>query len=227
MLSAVAALDGLGAPGFLGAVAFAASAGLTTFFAPCAFPLLPGYVGFYLGQENRSPALVSGLVAAAGATLALGGIAALVFALGRQLTTVLPLFEPLVGGALVVFGLLVLSGRASPTIRLPKRPESLFGFGLFGAVYALAAAGCVVPLFLGVVAQASSFPSGQGLVVLGAYAGAVAIPLVGVTLLSDAGVDAWRSLGRYSGRLERAAGGLLILAGLGQLYLSIVVLDVL
>jgi len=223
---AVAALGVLGAPGFLGAVAFAAGAGLTTFFAPCAFPLLPGYVGFYLGQDDRPPALVSGLVAAAGATLALGGIAALVFAFGRRLTAVLPLFEPLIGGVLVVFGLLVLSGRASPTIQLPKRPESLFGFGVFGAVYAVAAAGCVVPVFLGVVAQASSFSSTRGLVVLGAYAGAVAVPLVGVTLLSDAGVNAWRSLGRYSGRFEQAAGVLLVVAGLGQLYLSIVVLDV-
>jgi cytochrome c-type biogenesis protein len=212
---------------FLGAVAFAASAGLTTFFAPCAFPLLPGYVGFYLQQDDRPPAVVSGLTAATGAVVALGGIAALVFAVGRRLTSVLPLFEPVIGGLLVVFGLLVLTGRASPTIPLPKRPESLLGFGVFGAVYALAAAGCVVPLFLGVVAQASSLAPTRGLVVLGTYAATVAVPLLGVTLLSDAGVDAWRSFGGYSGRLKQAAGALLVVAGLGQIYLSVVVLDVL
>ncbi|MFD1686106.1 cytochrome c biogenesis CcdA family protein [Halobellus litoreus] len=212
---------------FLGTVAFAASAGLTTFFAPCAFPLLPGYVGFYLQQDSRPPALVAGLTAAAGAILSLGGIAALVFAVGQRLTSVLPLFEPVIGGLLVVFGLLVLSGRASPTVPLPKRPESLLGFGVFGAVYALAAAGCVVPLFLGVVAQASSLSPMRGATVLGAYAATVAVPLLGVTLLSDAGVDAWRSLGGYSGRLKQAAGVILVVAGLGQIYLSVVVLDVL
>jgi len=211
----------------LGAVVFAASAGLTTFVAPCAFPLLPGYVGFYLHQEDRPSAVVSGLTAAGGAVLALGGVAALVFAIGRRLTSVLPLFEPVVGGLLVIFGLLVLSGRASPTVPLPKRPESLAGFGAFGAVYALAAAGCVVPLFLGVIAQASSFPPARGAVVLGTYAATVAAPLLGVTLLSDTGVTVWRSVGGYAGRLKQAAGVLLVVAGVGQLYLSIVVLDVL
>jgi len=212
---------------FLGAAGFAASAGLATFFAPCAFPLLPGYVGFYLQQADRPPAVVAGLTAATGAVLALGGVAALVFAVGRRLTSVLPLFEPIVGGLLVVFGLFVLSGRGSPTVPLPKRPESLVGFGAFGAVYALAAAGCVVPLFLGVVAQASSLPPTRGLFVLGTYTATVAVPLLGVTLLSDAGVSAWRSLGGYTGRVKQAAGLLLVVAGVGQIYLSVVVLDVL
>lgn len=212
---------------FLGAVVFAASAGLTTFVAPCAFPLLPGYVGFYLHQEDRPPAVVSGLTAAGGAVLALGGVAALVFVIGRRLTSVLPLFEPIVGGLLVIFGLLVLSGRTWPTVPLPKRPESLAGFGAFGAVYAIAAAGCVVPLFLGVVAQASSLPPTRGAVVLGTYAATVAAPLLGVTLLSDTGVTVWRSVGGYAGRLKQAAGVLLVVAGVGQLYLSIAVLDVL
>ncbi len=36
--------------GGLPLVAFAFSAGLGTFFAPCAYPLLPGYVSFYLGE---------------------------------------------------------------------------------------------------------------------------------------------------------------------------------
>lgn len=34
----------------LSLVAFAFSAGLGTFFAPCAYPLLPGYVSYYLGE---------------------------------------------------------------------------------------------------------------------------------------------------------------------------------
>ncbi|ESP89740.1 cytochrome C biogenesis protein transmembrane region/thiol-disulfide transporter [Candidatus Halobonum tyrrellensis G22] len=46
---------------FLGTVAFAAGAGLTTFFAPCAFPLLPGYVGYYVHQsEDETPGVVWG-----------------------------------------------------------------------------------------------------------------------------------------------------------------------
>ena len=36
---------------------FAFSAGVATFFAPCAYPLLPGYVAFYLGDAGPSATL--------------------------------------------------------------------------------------------------------------------------------------------------------------------------
>ncbi|MFA1611617.1 cytochrome c biogenesis protein CcdA [Halobellus rubicundus] len=214
-------------PAFFGTAAFAVGAGVATFFAPCAFPLLPGYVGYYLQRTESASGLVSGVVAAAGAVVSLGVVAGLALALGQRLTSLLPVVEPAIGLALVAFGLLVLSGWTAPTPSLPARPESLVGFGAFGAVYAVAAAGCVVPLFLGVVAQASALPPGQGALVLAGYAVAVAAPLVGVTLLADAGVTAWRDAGRYAGRMKQAAGALLVVAGLGQLYLSVVVLDVL
>ncbi|USZ68989.1 cytochrome C biogenesis protein [Halorussus salilacus] len=215
------------ASGFVGALAFAASTGVATFFAPCAFPLLPGYVGYYVTGADRTTGVTAAAAAATGALVALGAVAGLVFALGRTVTSILPLFEPLVGVGLVAFGVLVLTGRA-PDVRvaLPERPESLLGFGAFGAVYAVAAAGCVAPLFLGVVTQALAFPPGRGAAVLGVYAGAVSAPLVGVTLLANAGVYVWRGLGRHAGRLEQAAAVVMILAGLGQLYLSVVVLDV-
>jgi len=213
---------------FAGALAFAASTGVTTFFAPCAFPLLPGYVGYYVERGDDSSGVPSALAAAGGALVALGAVALLAFALGRTLTSVLPIFEPLVGVGLVAFGALTLTGRA-PDLRvaLPERPQSVAGFGVFGAVYAVAAAGCVAPLLLGVVTQALAFSPARGVAVVGVYAAGVAAPLVGVTLLASAGVETWRDLGHYAGSLERAAAVVMILAGLGQLYLSVVVLDVL
>lgn len=41
-------------------VAFAFSAGAGTFFAPCAFPLLPGYVSYYLGRTTDSEPTADG-----------------------------------------------------------------------------------------------------------------------------------------------------------------------
>lgn len=215
-------------PALYGAVVFAASAGLATFFAPCAFPLLPGYVGYYIQQSERdTPGVPSAAAAALGSLVALGMVAGLAFALGQRLTSVLPLLEPVVGVGLVGFGLLVLSDR-TPTahVSLPRRPESVLGFGVFGAVYALAAAGCVVPLFLGVVTQAVALPLPGGVAVLSVYAGSVTAPLVGVTLLTSAGVESWRDIGRFAGQIQRVAAGVMIIAGIGQLYLSIAVVDV-
>lgn len=55
----------------------------------------------------------------------------------------------------------------------------------------------------------------------------MALPLVDVTLLAAAGTDTWRGIGHYTGHLHTIAATLMIFAGIGQLYLSIVVLDVL
>lgn len=216
-------------PAFVGTLVFAASAGLATFFAPCAFPLLPGYVGYYVQQsEADTPGIASAVAAAIGSLTALGVVAGLAFVLGQTLTSMLPFLEPIVGIGLIGFGFLVLFDRV-PTadVSLPQRPESVLGFGVFGAVYALAAAGCVVPLLLGVVSQALTLSPQGGVAVLGVYAGAVTVPLVGVTLLTSVGVESWRTLGRYTGHMKRVAAGVMIAAGIGQIYLSIVVLDVL
>jgi|SRR6056297_934359 len=213
----------------VGALAFAAGTGVTTFFAPCAFPLLPGYVGYYVAESDSDTAVVAAAAAAAiGAVAALAAVAGLVLAVGQPARDALPVLEPVVGLGLVVFGALVVAGRG-PELRvaLPERPTSVLGFGAFGAVYAVAAAGCVVPLFVGVVAQALALPPAGATAVLGVYAAGVAAPLVGVTLLAGAGVDAWRDLGAYAGRMQTLAGAVMVLAGLGQLYLSVVELDVL
>ena len=210
-----------------GVLAFALSAGLTTFFAPCAFPLLPGYVGYAL-QQNGVPGVAAAGAAAAGALATLAAVSGLAFVFGRALTGVLPAFEPLVGLGLVVFGALVATDRV-PEVRVPlsRRPDSVAGFGVFGAAYALAAAGCVVPLFLGVVGQAATLPAPAGVAVLGAYAAGVTAPLAGITLLTGAGVGSWRSAGRLSRYVKPVAGTVMVAAGLGQLYLSVAVLDVL
>jgi cytochrome c-type biogenesis protein len=189
---------------------------------------LPGYIGYYMNQSDTPSGLLSGITAASGAVVMLGIVAGLTAMIGRRLTAILPLFEPVVGAALIVLGVLlwVEVEWASTTIPLTHRPDSLLGFGIFGAVYAIAAAGCVIPLFLGVVTQAVSLSPTNAATVLLTYAAGVAVPLIGVTLLAESGMTAWQRLGHYTGRIEQIAAGLLITAGAGQLYLSIVVLDV-
>jgi cytochrome c-type biogenesis protein len=216
-------------PAVVGALAFAASAGVATFFAPCAFPLLPGYVGYYLRESDSESGMLPPAAAAGGGALgALALIALLVVAVGQPVKNALPVLEPVVGLGLIAFGLVTLVERG-PELRvpLPDRPASVTGFGVFGAVYAVAAAGCVVPLFFGVVTQALALPiRSQGLV-LAVYALGVSLPLVGVTLLAGVGIDSWHSLGKYSGRMQQVAGVLMILAGVGQIYLAVFELGVL
>jgi cytochrome c-type biogenesis protein len=211
-------------------VSFALTAGVATFFSPCAYPLLPGYVGFYVNATDTESASVTGAgvrgVAAALGVLAtfalLGGATAWV---GHEALSDISIFETLVGGLLVVFGLLVALGRApSLSLSLPKRRSSVLGFGLFGAGYALAGAGCVAPVFLAVVARAITLPTEAAMLVLGVYAGVVAVLMAATTVATGVGIigNASRVMA-HAGRLKRLAGIVMLVAGIGQLYLSWIV----
>lgn len=208
----------------LGAVGFAVYAGVLTFFSPCAYALLPGYVGFYVGradgESTLSGSLLRGLVAGAGVLVVLGAFLAATYAIGNRIVDILSIVEPAVGLVLIVFGLLVVFDRApSLSIQLPERRTGILGFGIFGAGYAAASAGCVAPVVLAVVGLALSGSTAGALVVLGGYVLTVSALMVSVTVAAGTGLSAGRNwVMAHRGRLEQVAGLVLILAGLGQLY---------
>ncbi|MFU8867364.1 cytochrome c biogenesis protein CcdA [Natronococcus sp.] len=211
----------------LSTLAFALTAGVFTFFSPCAYPLLPGYVGFYVSQtgteeSSLSSAIGRGLVAGAGVLVTLGILLAVAFWIGNSLLANTTIFEALVGVALIGFGLLVAVDRApSLSVALPKRRSGTIGFGLFGAGYALAAAGCVAPVFLGVVASAAALPATSAALVIGTYVGIVVLLMVSLTVATGMGLAAGAGrLSAYGETLRRVAGTVMILAGIGQLYVA-------
>ena len=211
-------------------VPFAVTAGVATFFSPCAYPLLPGYVGFYVNSVDADEASVTGagvrgLAAAVGVLATFALLAGATVRVGQATLSNIAVFETLVGGLLVVFGLLVVAGRApSLSLSLPKRRSSVLGFGLFGAGYALAGAGCVAPVFLAVIARAIALPSDAAIVVLSVYTGVVAVLMAATTVATGVGLvgNATRVMA-HAGALKRVAGAVMVVAGIGQLYLSLVV----
>lgn len=214
----------------LSTVVFALTAGIATFFSPCAYPLLPGYVGFYVSRTDGDDtslggATTRGIAAGIGVLGTLAALIGVTFVIGQQTLSNLTIFESLVGGLLVFFGTLVVVGRApSLSIPLPKRRSSILGFGIFGAGYALAGAGCVAPILLAVVARSLSLPAEATVLVLVTYVGSVVALMIAVTVATGMGLVASSGrLAAYSGHLKRLAGGIMILAGIGQLYLALVV----
>ncbi|MXV63333.1 cytochrome C biogenesis protein [Natronorubrum sp. JWXQ-INN-674] len=217
----------------LTALGFALTAGVATFFSPCAYPLLPGYVGFYVSQtdgdeRSLSGSLSRGLVAGVGVLATFSVLLVAAYWVGHSTLSNIVLFEPIIGAILVLFGLLIVFDRApSLSIALPKRRSSTFGFAIFGAGYALAAAGCVAPLFVGVIARALSLPPTSASLVIGTYVGSVVVLMVSLTVATGMGLVANAGrLAAHTETLERVAGVVMIVAGVGQLYLSIVILDV-
>jgi len=211
-------------------VPFAVTAGVATFFSPCAYPLLPGYVGFYLNSVEADEASVTGagargLAAAVGVLATFAVLAGATLRVGQSTLSNIAVFETLVGGLLVAFGLLVVFGRApSLSVSLPKRRSGVLGFGLFGAGYALAGAGCVAPIFLAVVARAIALPGDAAVLLLSVYAGVVAVLMAATTVATGVGlVSNANRVMAHAGLLKRIAGAVMVVAGVGQLYLSLVV----
>ncbi|GAB7020824.1 cytochrome C biogenesis protein [Halostagnicola bangensis] len=191
---------------------------------------MPGYVGFYVSQTDGDDAtlggaLLRGGVAGIGVMGTLAVLLGATFWLGQSTVSRLTFFESLVGGLLVGLGVLVILGWVpSLSIPLPERRSSVLGFGIFGAGYALAAAGCVAPVFLAVVARALSLSADAAAVVVVTYVGSVVMLMLGMTVATGMGLVA--SAGRlaaYAGHLKRLAGAVMIVAGVSQLYLALVV----
>ncbi|SDR42330.1 cytochrome c biogenesis protein CcdA [Natronobacterium texcoconense] len=209
----------------LGAAAFALAAGIAAFFSPCSYALLPGYVGYYVSAtgEEQPPlggTIVRGLAAAAGAVVVLGVLSVVALLAGETLQGILPALEYGVGIALIaVGGWILYGGPGAVHAVLPKRRSSIWGFAIFGGMYAIAATGCVLPLFLGIVFQSLTLSTAAGAVVLGAYVVGFGVLLLAVTVATAVGYAV--SAGRLAGHVDRIVrlGGLvLILAGIGQLY---------
>jgi cytochrome c-type biogenesis protein len=214
----------------LSTLGFALTAGVFTFFSPCAYPLLPGYVGFYVSQTDAEEsslgsALGRGLIAGAGVLVTFGLLLGMTFWIGQSVLANATALELLVGVALLGFGVLVLFDLSpSLSVALPKRRSGAVGFGIFGAGYALAAAGCVAPVFLAVLTSALALPTSTAALVIGTYVGTVVLLMVSLTVATGMGLAAGAGrLAAYGDTLRRVAGTVMILAGIGQLYVALYV----
>ena len=210
-----------------GTIAFAFGAGIVTFFAPCSYALLPGYVGYYVAAtEDQSPPMAGvfarGIAAAGGVLATFAVLSAVAVVASDVVERALPAVEWLVGLLLVGFGLVIVTGRTgSLHVSLPQRRATVFGFGLFGAVYALAALACVLPMFLAVTVQSLTFSAVGTAAVLAAYAGGFGVLMVVATVAIAVGHDAVTTrLADRTDTLTRLAGAILIVAGVGQLYIA-------
>jgi cytochrome c-type biogenesis protein len=210
-----------------GEATFAFAAGVLTFFSPCVFALLPGYVGYYLGAVEGesaplSGALVRGLAASLGALATFAGLSVAAVGATTAVERALPVVEPLVGVLLVGLGLALLwKGTLAPTVTLPARRASVLGFVAFGAVYALAATACVLPLFLSITVASVGLSVPGTVLVLASYAAAFSALMLAATVAVAVGQEAL--LDRFAGHaplLTRGAALVLVLAGLAQLSLA-------
>lgn len=178
-------------------VVFAFAAGALTFLSPCAFPMLPAYISYYLGIQqdtsvikNRgnlvSRALPTAVVASLGFFSVFTIIGVLVSILGSLISQYIPIIEPIVGVILIGFGATTLLGHDFSFQIFTKTPQArgYTGIFVFGVLYALAAVGCTAPIFVSLLFYAFSLGGFLGsMSVFGIYSLGMVLLLTLVTFL--------------------------------------------
>src|SRR4051812_35628627 len=191
---------------------------------PCGFPLLPAFLSFYLGADERElprapTRILQGLLVGALVSIGFVGLFALVglpVSFGVALVArAVPWAGLATGALLAVAGLAALAGRgiALPFhLHVPVKKERRLGAMLvFGVGYGAASLGCTLPLFLTLIAASSG---ADKLTVFGAYALGTAVVLVALSVLvALAREGVARGLRPLLPYMSRLAGLLLLIAG--------------
>jgi cytochrome c biogenesis protein CcdA len=152
---------------------YALAAGMVASVNPCGFALLPGYLGYYLGDRGdahgwqlaRRAVAVSVTVSASFALLF--GLAGILTALAASaLAASLPWAGAAVGVILIGLGGYLAAGRdvsvslaprAAQLLRPATRHRGLAGYAAYGLAYGVASLGCTLPVFLAVVGTSLQF----------------------------------------------------------------------
>jgi len=213
-------LSGLGLGGL------ALMAGLVCFFSPCAFPMLPGYMTYYLkGSESGTSyrkAAAGGTAAALGIFLVYGVIGLVVAAVGGSIIPYMTVLQPVIGVILLVLGALLLlpftfvSGRFLERIQKAQEGRGFhYGLFLYGVGYGAASQACTAPVFIGAII--AGFQTGSVLAGVGVLLVACLVALflmIGVTLLVAGSKKAiLNRLKASTGALKNLSAVVMIIAG--------------
>ena len=102
-------------------------AGISAFFSPCAFPLLPGYMTYYLGRESKAEAdrratirkaVVGGIVAALGVLIIYALMGILVAGAGEVVKAYAGYLAPVVAVIILIMGIVMLTKYDIPLYRV-------------------------------------------------------------------------------------------------------------
>ncbi len=207
-------------------------AGIASFFSPCSFPMLPGYMAYYFGigkkESGYRKAVAGGGAAAIGMIIVYLLVGSLLLYSATLVSPYIPMLGMLVGAALIVLGILMFTPLQYDALLRPFRPLSsgirrIFGrkehgsaakLFAYGVGYGSAATGCTAPVFLAVIMAAMSFSFMTGILALLIYSLSAGLLMVSVTLLM-ATVEhrAINFLKRNTDRIKMGSALMLIIVG--------------
>jgi cytochrome c-type biogenesis protein len=244
-----AALEGTAKPisiAQLSIFATGAFMGIAVYFSPCSFPMLPGFISFYLSTETTAEKkksirtiLSSGVIAGFGIVLVflIMGLIAISLGEAANLADYLVYMGPIVAIILIVLGALMLTNLQYHLLIRPfqKLRVRLFGekapgsddqtgyytkLFSYGVGYGAAATACTAPLFIAVLLAAivaGTFV--DGLIMLLMFSITILLLMTSITLLLSAfGQESVQKLAAHTDTIKKISGVILVIVGVYLLY---------
>ncbi len=196
--------------------------GIITFISPCLLPMLPIYVTYFAGGENRSTGktLRNALGFVLGFTVLFVAMGALAGTLGGFLIKYRIVVNMITGLIVVFFGLNFLGVFKLNLFKGMKgsmagRELGFFSSALFGMVFSVGWTPCVGAFLGSALALASQQGSTLiGILMLLAYSLGLGIPFVISAVLIDKLKDAFAFIKRHYKVINMVCGGILIAVGI-------------
>jgi cytochrome c biogenesis protein CcdA len=208
-------------------LALAFTTGMVATVNPCGFAMLPAYLSFFVGVEDRGEedpraslwrALLVGLAVTVGFVATFAVVGLVVSRVTRSVYDVAPWISLVIGTAMVVLGIALLAGYelnlATPRLDRGGRTRGLGSMAVFGASYAVASLGCELPIFLAAITGVFGRGLTSGVAYFIAFALGFGVVLVALTVtLAMARQSLVHGLRRVLPYVNRIAGALLVLTG--------------
>lgn len=204
------------------------SAGLLAVLAPCALPMLPSFVSYFMNKEEEKSSLMSalvfGFITVAGFLTVFLGIGILPSFAINVISSRISLVTPFIGAILIILGLGHVFSDVFyniPTIQT-KAPEGtgVKAFYLYGLGYGAASMACSFPVFVLLVLQSASAGGFVSILLMflayGLGAATVLVPLsVALTFSREIIYQRLMAVLPYMKKINAA---ILILAGAYMIY---------
>lgn len=194
--------------------------GVLSFFSPCIFPVLPGFIGYLMGDSKaRSERIWKGLGFVIGLSIIFILLGSLTSAFGTFFMSVQNWVSWIGGSLIILLGLWYLGWIRLPQLRLlSKTPthkiQGFWGALMLGIVISFAWVPCVSPVLgsiLTIAAQSGSVARGTAL--LSVYALGFSIPLFLLSIFVTVLYRWIPKIMQHEKKLKWAGGIMLIVVG--------------
>ncbi len=200
------------------------AAGVFALFSPCAYPLLPGYILYYLGSDaGLRRALLGGGICFLGLVSIFSIFGFISSIVGKLIYPFISWLVLVAGIIIILMGLSMLAGAKFPTLFIPIRAsgrKGIIGMFLYGIAYGLATFGCSAPIFFSILLF--SIVSGgilNGIITFLIYALGMGIPLILTTILVVRAKElVCRRVLKVMPFVQKMGGSILIIIGIYLLY---------